>query len=283
MSQTTRSAVSRIARAAKAAHRAAIESPPKNRPRPGYTIDELARVAGSTVRNVRAYQDRGLLSPPERRGRVGIYTEAHLGRLRLINQMLGRGYTLANINEMFEALEAGLDLRQLLGLEQAISSPWTDEEPRHFSLPELLGMFSMPFHPRTLAKVIELGLLEPDGLGYRAPSPKILKAGAELTKLGMKLDDLLMIVEKLRANVERVADEMVQLVARALDLDGEAKVPTREDVPRLVELIVRLRPVADMAIDAEVSRALERSAQKLLGDRLAEVMDSLTAKSGRRG
>ena len=28
-----------------------------------YTVDELARAAGSTVRNVRAYQDRGLLPP----------------------------------------------------------------------------------------------------------------------------------------------------------------------------------------------------------------------------
>ncbi|MBM2600552.1 MerR family DNA-binding transcriptional regulator, partial [Pseudomonas sp. BDPW] len=31
----------------------------------------MARAAGSSVRNVRAYQDRGLLPPPERRGRVG--------------------------------------------------------------------------------------------------------------------------------------------------------------------------------------------------------------------
>ncbi len=29
-------------------------------PAPEYTIDELARAAGTTVRNVRSYQDRGL-------------------------------------------------------------------------------------------------------------------------------------------------------------------------------------------------------------------------------
>ena len=29
-----------------------------------YRIDELARLAGTTVRNVRVYQDRGLLSCP---------------------------------------------------------------------------------------------------------------------------------------------------------------------------------------------------------------------------
>jgi len=46
-----------------------------------FTIDELAREAGSTVRNVRAYQDRNILPPPEKRGRTGIYTDVHLARL----------------------------------------------------------------------------------------------------------------------------------------------------------------------------------------------------------
>ena len=33
-----------------------------------YTIDELARAAESTTRNIRAYQDRGLLPPPTKAG-----------------------------------------------------------------------------------------------------------------------------------------------------------------------------------------------------------------------
>src|SRR3546814_10999745 len=83
-----------------------------NAARDEYTIDELARVAGTTVRNVRAYQDRGLLSPPERRGRVGIYTGEHLRRLQLVNQLLGRGYTIANIQELFDGLEKGQQLER---------------------------------------------------------------------------------------------------------------------------------------------------------------------------
>ena len=53
-----------------------------------FSIDALARETGSTVRNIRAYQDRGLLPPPERRGRKGIYNDAHLSRLRIINRLL---------------------------------------------------------------------------------------------------------------------------------------------------------------------------------------------------
>jgi len=82
-----------------------------------YRIDELARLAGTTVRNVRAYQDRGLLPPPRRSGRVGLYTRQHLARLELITRLLERGYTLANIGELISAWEAGTDVAGLLGLE----------------------------------------------------------------------------------------------------------------------------------------------------------------------
>lgn len=240
-----------------------------------YTIDELAREASTTVRNVRAYQDRGLLPPPQRRGRTGWYSSSHLARLRLIGSLLSRGYTLGNIGELLDALEQGHELRDIVGLERAISSPWSDEQPRHYSLPELLKMFGIVFNPRTLAKVIELGLLEPDGLRYRAPSPRILIAGAELSKSGMPLEELLKVIEGLRVNVQRVADEMVQLIARLLDHYGEGELPPPEDVPKLVETIWRLRPLAMMAVEAEVSRALEKSANKFLGERVAQILDQM--------
>ncbi|MGH8539011.1 MAG: MerR family transcriptional regulator [Stenotrophobium sp.] len=240
-----------------------------------YTVDELARTGETTVRNVRAYQDRGLLLPPERRGRVGIYNDGHLGRLRLINHLLSRGYTLANIQELMKAIEEGHDLRQILGLETAISSPWSDEAPVYYSLPGLLKTFGIVFSPRLLAKAIELGLLEPDGLRYRAPSPRILMAGAELTKAGIALEDMLTIIEQLRANVERVADEMVRLVVKLLDRYGEGKVPPVDEVPKLVDLIWRIRPLGMMAVESEVSRALEKSANKFLGDRVVQILEHL--------
>jgi DNA-binding transcriptional MerR regulator len=237
-----------------------------------YTIDNLARAAKTTVRNVRAYQDRKLIEPPERRGRVGIYTESHLGRLRLINQLLTRGYTLASIQELFSGLEQGHDLHQVLGLERAISSPWSDAQPRSFSVPELVRMYGLKFSPRTLRRVIELGLLEPEGLGFRAPNPKIILAGAELSKAGLPFDDLLVLVEALRENVERVTDQIVQMVARMVDR-YEGRMPPPADVPKLANLIWQLRPLANMAVDAEVSRAFEKSANKFLGERVAQIIE----------
>ena len=97
------------------------------------TIDELARAAGTTVRNVRVYQDRGLLAPPERRGRLGLYGPDHLRRLRLVLRMLGRGYPLAAIRELVEAWEEQRDIASVLGLEEAITAPYQSEGPRRLS------------------------------------------------------------------------------------------------------------------------------------------------------
>ena len=54
------------------------------------TIDELARAAGTTSRNVRAHQSRGLLPPPEIRGRIGYYDQDHVTRLKLIAHLQQR-------------------------------------------------------------------------------------------------------------------------------------------------------------------------------------------------
>lgn len=257
------------------ARRLPITTPSAEKPGTEYTIDELAREASTTVRNVRAYQDRGLLPPPAKRGRTGYYSNAHLGRLRLIGNLLSRGYTLGNIGELFVGMEKGHDLRQIIGLESAITSPWSGESPRTFTAIELVRMFGMHFNPKTLAKVIELQLLEPDGIHYRARMPNILIAGAELAKAGLPLEDLLNVIGGLRGNVERVADDLVQMVAKVLDRYGRGRLPPSEDIQKLADLVWRIRPLGMMAVESEVSRALEKSANKFLGDRVAQILEHM--------
>ncbi|WP_232226808.1 MerR family transcriptional regulator [Algiphilus aromaticivorans] len=240
-----------------------------------YTIDQLARAARTTVRNVRAYQDRGLIPPPERRGRTGYYGAEHLSRLRIIGQMVNRGYTLASIGELIDAWEQGRDIGHLIGLETAVSSPWSDEAGGYFTLPKLVKMFGGNFDPRWLAKAAELGILRSEGAKFYAPSPRMLHAGAELVKVGIPLDQMLDVVAKLRDNVERAADEMVLLVEQhVFDRFGPG-LPPDDEVPRLGETIWRLRPLVEVAVHAEVARAMEKAATRHLGDRLAYVLDHL--------
>jgi DNA-binding transcriptional MerR regulator len=67
------------------------------------TINEIAERAGMTPRNIRAYQSRGLLFPPEIRGRVAHYSGAHLARLQLILSLQREGFTLAAIKRLIES------------------------------------------------------------------------------------------------------------------------------------------------------------------------------------
>ncbi len=80
-----------------------------------YRIDELARLAGTTTRNIRVYRDRGLLHPPLRVGRIALFNDTHLTRLRLITSLLDRGYNIAHVHEMLSAWEQGKDLGDMLG------------------------------------------------------------------------------------------------------------------------------------------------------------------------
>lgn len=240
-----------------------------------YTVDALARASGSTVRNVRAYQDRGLLPPPERRGRAGVYSDLHLSRMRLINNLLQRGYTLSNIKEMITAWEQGADLSQLLGLEQAISSPWTNETPSHVSAQELAEMFSGDLEAENMRKAMQLGLIESTRDGFLLKQPRLLNAGAELVRLGIPLGELFEVLEPLRDNVEHVASDLVRLAARLIDRYGE-QIPPSEDLPKLAHLIWRLRPIALIAVESEVQRAMEDAANKFLIERVSNVFGAAT-------
>lgn len=253
-----------------------------------YTVDELARVAESTVRNIRAYQDRDLLAPPEKRGRVGVYDDTHVSRLRLINHLLARGYTLANIQDLIKAIDEGHDLRSILGLENAIGSRWSHERPRKYSLVELAKMFGVKGTPasltKTVSKAIELGLLERDGLSFVARSPATLNAGATMAQAGIPLADLLDAVHASRAHFNAIAKSLVDLVVRQLDHYEADALPPPADVPALVDAIWRVRPLGMVLVESEMNRALEEASGDYLGNRVAAIMSKkLERKPARSG
>jgi DNA-binding transcriptional MerR regulator len=247
------------------------------------TIDELARRAGTTVRNVRAYQDRGLLPPPRRRGRVGVYSDAHLARLRLIGALLDRGYSLGNIDEMLAAWESGRELSDVLGLEAAVARPFSTEAPGQVSAAELASWFGAD--PQALTVALQLGILEheEDGAGarFRVPSPRTLRAGRELVTAGVPMVEVLAHLAALRKDVERIAQRLIGLVADHVFGDVRDRLPPPAEARRLADITRRLRPLAEMVVDAELARALERSARATLGERLDPLLRSATGATGR--
>src|SRR5919107_5729045 len=89
------------------------------------TIDELARLTGMTVRNLRAHQSRGLLPPPEVRGRTGYYGPEHLSRVELIRELQTEGFNLEAIRKLLEG--AGGRSDEGLRFTPAVREPVEDE------------------------------------------------------------------------------------------------------------------------------------------------------------
>jgi DNA-binding transcriptional MerR regulator len=241
-----------------------------------FTIDELAREAGATVRNIRAYQERGILPPPRRVGRVGMYGEAHLARLKIIGSMLARGYTLANVAELVEAWEQGHNVAEVIGLEAAVTSPWTDEVPTHLTYEQAAQLLGTLPEPNVLRMAVQLDVIRPVDDGFMVPSMKLLNVAATLLREGVPLKEQMVMIAELRRRTEEVADGLVAMVIRhVFDVYGKDSLPPAEEAPRLSALIWRLRPLVMQAMDSEIARAMEKAAQKQLGERLSHVLEHL--------
>lgn len=248
-----------------------------------YSIDELARVAGTTVRNVRAYQDRGLLPPPERRGRAGVYRQGHLSRLNVIHQLLERGFTIANIKELLEAWESGQDLDHVLGLDSVLAGTWTEEIPVYMDPDELAELFRNDIDESVLRKALEVGLFEVDGDRLKIPSPRMLNAGLELYSAGIPLMALLREMEVVRADVDRLTRSFVQLVVTNLVEPMTAEhLPRPEEIARLAEIIQRLRPLAESVTNAEMAKGIRKHANAFLGSKFREILKRYDAEALRK-
>ena len=248
-----------------------------------YRIEELAERAGTTVRNIRAYQDRGLLPPPRREGRVGLYDEGHLARLTLVTEMLDRGWTLASIGELMEAWQHGQDLGDLVGLGAAITAPWSDEEPFTLSLDELAERFGGELPGSGVDQAVALGVVElADDGTVRVLRPRLFEAGTALYRAGIPMELVLDHAESLRADIDRIAERFVDLAATEL-FDAVPDPVPPEEVPRLTELVLQLRPLAQKAVDAELAVAMERHVRARLGERIDRVVGGTPDAAGDAG
>ncbi|MFF4800224.1 MerR family transcriptional regulator [Streptomyces sp. NPDC001351] len=238
-----------------------------------YRIEDLAHHSGATVRTIRAYQDRGLLPRPERRGRANLYSDAHLARLRQIADLLDRGYTLASIKELLEAWDAGRGLGGVLGLVAEVDGPWTDEEAVRISRAELDERFGGDPDDAAVADAVELGVLEPvpgDEDTFLVPSPQELAVAVELHAAGVPLAAISGHLRELRGQVEHIAARFLEFTTEhvfARYLDGPHR-PTDADAAEAASLVRRLRPLAQQTVDAELARAMRLLAVRQLRQQL---------------
>lgn len=242
-------------------------------------VDDLARAAGTTTRNVRLYQERGLLPPPERSGRVGLYNDAHLGRLRLITRLLERGYSLANIGELLATWESGRDLTSVLGVEQVLTVPWNDEDPAPVTLARLREALGPDFDAAAADRLVSVGLLQRQDAGFTVPSPDLLRVAGELVQVGLPLSAVLQLAELLVEQLTAVARGFVVTVSESLGPGPDEVDLTPAEVERMSDVANRLRPLAAVAVNRAFSVTMDRETIAMLGARLTQLGEARSPDS----
>jgi DNA-binding transcriptional MerR regulator len=251
-----------------------------------YRLDELVRRSGVSSRNIRAYQERGLLAAPKRDGRVAIYDENHLWQLRIITQLLHKGYTVAHIQDFFQGFAKNLDLADTLGIQelakktgmqQAFTAPWNNNE--HNTEPRTRTTSGPPL-PLPLDPSSELARnLVRHGLAHRVdgdlviadPHISAVVAGAKDQTFYLRV--LAGVREATTGSIHQLAEMTInELRNKLVEHYGEGWIPPVEHQKDLAAVITDVRELARLVVNNTLSAALEDNAVRAVREYLEGMM-----------
>jgi DNA-binding transcriptional MerR regulator len=218
-----------------------------------YTVDELARAANTMTTTVRMYQNKGLLHPPARQGRIGIYDDSHLARIRLIAELQRRGHSLAGIAELIDSYERGEPLTDVLGL-RVLRQP----TPVRIPLVELIERLGgSALSPNDMARAAVAGLVEADGNDAVIADRRFLDIGSALVELGVPPTAVLDEWESLSDVMAHVSARFVKVFETQLlpHLDSASLAEVSSTVDKLAGLA---REVTLTALEQSLRRDAER-------------------------
>jgi DNA-binding transcriptional MerR regulator len=243
-------------------------------PEQEYRIDDLADRSLLSVRNIREYQDRGLLPPPRRRGRVAYYSDDHLARLELISHLLSRGYTLATIRDLFEAWEKGRDLRAVLGLESAIGGHWLTNNVIGTSDIEPFEVPGYQLSGEEIQQLIDAGAVtETDGDLYM--SRGLRQVLIEVLDAGIPVEVGAVLLSRSRTRLTEVAEDMVSGVFDVLLPEGlPAGLPEGDALFHLTNSVQRLIPVAEAVTRLLFGEALRNALDEVVHQVTTRALES---------
>lgn len=225
------------------------------------TIDELARVTGTTVRNIRAHQSRGLLPPPSIRARTGYYGPQHVARVRMIQAMQAEGYRLKAIERLLDRPDEAAE--QMFSFGRALLQSFAGTMPEFATTDELADRFGGTLDPKLVRKAEKLGLIRAlDEERWEIRNPTLVSAGEQLVALGIPLSHALAVAEKIEQHTRSIAQAYVRLFVS--DVLGEKDISSRsaQEWTRFRDALERLRPLALEAVRASFEHAMAEQVEE---------------------
>lgn len=231
------------------------------------TIDELARASGVTVRNIRAYQARGLLPPPQVQARTGYYGPGHEARLELIKDLQDEGVKLDTIKKLLDT--TGGSTEQVVHFIRTVRGLFGSEERQIVSLAELIERFQAT-DTAILKRGQKMGLLRELGDDqYEEVSPRLMNAAADLTGLGIPIERSLDVVEQMRKHADGIAKTYVDLFLGEIWQPFDASGRPSDQWPRVYETIEALRRISGEAMLAVLELAVSERLDVTFGRDIA--------------
>jgi len=217
-----------------------------------YRVEELAAAAGVRVDTIRFYQARGLLSPPERRGRIALYGAPHLARLREIQRLARGGFKLEQIAKLTgSGRQAGRSPRraELAALLEQ------DAGARSYSrakLAELSGL-SEPL----IAAAQAGGLIQPERVNgedrFSEADLGMCRAAVVIFGAGFPIQEMLALATDHARAIEATAERAVAIFEQRARAGEEA-------TPDLATLCRQLLPEATRLVALHFQRTVVRRA-----------------------
>lgn len=193
-----------------------------------YRVEEIAEAAGITVELLRSYQSKGMLPPPRHEGRVAIYDERHLDRVRHILELKDDGWSLRMIAQHLD--HGG-------GTAHAHDALAAEEEEERLSLRQVAERTRVP--PSMLRSLEASGVLRPrrfgDERGYTMSDVRAVRMLLSLLGSGLPMEEFMRVARVQLEAIDEVADGALELFLRYVrEPLLEAALPEEEEAERLV-------------------------------------------------
>ena len=227
------------------------------------TIDQLAHEAGIPTSTVRLYQNRGLLPPPRRQGRLGYYNAGHRDRLRLIAHLQERGFSLAAIKETLDHWTEGRSLAHLLGVSRI--APSLERKPVRLSPQEFVERFAgMDITQEDIQRAVRIGLVELEGAELSIPNEAFIDLGAAVARMGIPVSEILDEHEALMISVNGIAERFREVFQRHFWEPFVGRGMPAEEMSSLSAAVNQLTELATSVVTAELHERFAAFAEQYL-------------------
>ncbi|MEA2671395.1 MAG: hypothetical protein QOG45_1615 [Chloroflexota bacterium] len=205
-----------------------------------YRVERLAAAAEVSVDTVRYYQSQRLLPPPRRQGRLALYGEEHVERIREVRALQRKGLTLAAVRRVLEGRLGAAD-QDLAAAVAAVRAEGETEE--------LLGLDELAQRSGVAAPLLQaferaglrLGRSVDGDHRYSSADVEMVRLGLRLLDSGLPLPELLALARDHDEHVRAVAERAVELFDE--HVRGPVRATAADDTEAALRLVTAFREI----------------------------------------